>query len=65
MSSVVEMSPVKKGEQSWMLCGCTEEGAPFLVNAIRGDTPLIVCLVCPECETVLPVNAGFVQDPVE
>ena len=61
MSKIVNLHEGKNGEESFMLCPCTPEGTPFIVVAIVGESPIICSLVCPECETCIPVVNGIVR----
>lgn len=59
-SNVVQLDQPKNGDTTFMQCGCTSEGVDFLVVVIVGDSPLVCGLLCPECETQLSVENGFV-----
>lgn len=48
-----------EGEVTFMLCGCTEEGSaviPVVLHDAQG--PLLISLVCPECENEISIVNG-------
>lgn len=64
MGKVVNIhAQAKKGEPAFVICGCTEEGTPMLVQAMTGDDPFVMGLLCPECGAYAPVISGYIQDP--
>jgi hypothetical protein len=53
----------KQGDQTFFVCGCNpEDPQAFLPIVLIQHPPLIVGLMCPECEQRLDVVNGFVQD---
>ena len=60
MGDVVDLHQPKRGDSCFMLCPCTDEGTPFMVVAIMGESPFIASLVCPECEQEAPVVNGCI-----
>ncbi|MBW5801177.1 hypothetical protein [Halomonas elongata] len=61
MGEVVQLQKEPKaGDQMFALCGCTEEGVPMNVVTIMAETPFIAALVCPECDTEVPVSNGYI-----
>lgn len=65
MSNVIQFDAPKKGDTSFMMCGCKPENPePYIVVAITdNDRPIIAGLLCPQCETQLDVVNGIVQTP--
>jgi len=61
MSNVVDINRMKTGETAFMLCSCLPEGTPYLTVAIVKDNPVIIGMVCPECETELSVVNGVIS----
>ena len=52
----------RNGEETFVMCPCQDDGTmvtPVVIHDPKG--PIIVSLMCPECETVLPVDNGIVQ----
>jgi len=48
-----------EGEVTFMLCPCTEEGStvlPVVLHDAQG--PLLIALVCPECENEISILNG-------
>lgn len=63
MGEVVDLrGKPKSGEPTFMLCGCTQDGTPMLVQAMTGDRPFIMGLLCPECDKYVPVVNGYIGD---
>lgn len=48
-----------EGEVTFMLCPRTDEGTPPLPVVLHdAQGPLLIALVCPECENELPILNG-------
>lgn len=59
MSNVISINQPKKGETTFLCCPCTDEPAPFVPVAIVSENPVIIALLCPECEKEIPVVNGI------
>jgi len=60
--SVVDLHKPRDGENSFVMCGCTEEGTPMIPLAIMSDAPFIAELPCLECQAEVPVNSGYIGE---
>ena len=62
MGNVVPMNPVRPGEPAFMMCPCKpEDPEPYLAVALVSEKPIVIALVCPECESQLDIIDGQVQ----
>lgn len=65
MSNVIQLHTPKIGDRTFMVCGCNpKEPHPFMPIVILQQNPVVVGLMCPECETHLDVIGGVIQQPV-
>nr|BBJ05186.1 hypothetical protein YBY_30350 [Marinobacter nauticus] len=56
----------KDGDQTFIICPCTEEGTPVIPVVIHGTSgPIIASLMCPDCDKVIPVVNGILQIGVD
>lgn len=59
--NVTQLHQPRRGDVSFMMCPCKGgDGTPFEVIALVQEPPVIVTLVCPECEQTIPVTNGCV-----
>jgi len=64
MADVIDLHPrPRAGDQVFITCGCTPEPTAMLPVALAGDAPFIALLVCPACETEVPVVNGYLMIP--
>jgi hypothetical protein len=59
MGDVIPFDKVPSGQTAWMSCECTGEPKPFHVIALVQEPIIIAALICPECETTIPVENGI------
>lgn len=64
--NIIPFAPKKiepSEEMSFLLCPCTQEGEPFLIlTKETDDNPVIIGLICPNCEQELCVTNGIVHE---
>lgn len=52
----------KPGNETFIICPCTENGTPVTPVVLHDQQgPIITSLMCPECETTIPVANGILQ----
>lgn len=60
-NNVVQLHKPKAGDTYFMLCACNPaDPAPYIVQVIIGEPPVVSGLLCPLCETFLPVVNGCI-----
>lgn len=63
MGDIIDLhSKPRFGEQSFVMCDCTDDGTPMLPVVKHGAVTFIAMLVCPECEVEVPVVNGIVEE---
>lgn len=61
MSNVVNLFEPRNGEWCFLRCTCKPEGVDYLVvTLVQSDGPLVCGLMCPACESSLPIVNGRV-----
>ena len=63
MSDVTDLNDkrVAVGETVFMQCPCVPGMTDFIPVVVAEDPPLLISLLCPECQTELPVVNGYVE----
>lgn len=52
----------KLGNETFIICPCTANGTPVTPVVLHDEQgPIITSLMCPECETTIPVINGILQ----
>lgn len=66
MTNVIQFNAPKKGDLVFILCPCDlKDPVPYLAQVVVQEEPIICGLVCPKCETYLPVLNGYIQKAEE
>lgn len=65
MGEVINM-PKNAGAHTFVLCHCKPGGVPVTPVVLQDQSgPIIVSLMCTECERVVPVVNGIIQEGSE
>lgn len=59
MGDAVSIDNPRNGDTAWISCLCTHEPTPMHAIGLVQDSPVIVALVCPECDLTVPVENGY------